>query len=76
MVITSVREIPNLDDDDAGYGAEVKALPYWLYGTDMNGVEYKGIQGDKYHGAVWVGYVQLDPFLGPAKRAVMEATDA
>lgn len=73
MLVTSVCDIPDIHDPNEGYGKDVKNLPYWFYGTDVHGEEYVGENTRKEHrGAIWVGYVKLDPFLGKAKRAVME----
>jgi hypothetical protein len=77
MIVTAVAKIPDIDDSVIGYGDDVKAAPYWFYGTDIAGKRYPAKSDYPGHnGAIWVGFMELDPFLGPAKRAVMEATDA
>lgn len=76
FVVTSVRKIPNIDDRSEGYGKDVKACAYWVYGTALDGSEFKTETGNGPNvGAIWVGFVELHPFLGPAKRAVMEHGD-
>lgn len=76
LIITSVSDVADLHDKGSGYGPEVRKLPYWFFSTDMDGKLHKPNNPGVGRDATWVGFVELDPFLGPAKRAVMEHGEA
>jgi len=73
MIVQGVCLIPNIGEKNEGYGSDVKELPYWAYCTDLHGIAFKSRSGGTYSGAIWVGFLTADHFLGAAKRAVMES---
>ncbi len=72
LTVTRIIKIPDISEEDK-YDTDAVELPYWFWGVDQDGVEFD--DKDKYYpGAIWIGFYELDPFLGPAKRAIDEAT--
>ncbi len=73
MTITQLMAIPDLKR--GSYGDDVKKMPVWMFGRYVDGTPYssKDTEPSEYPGAIWVGFMELDPFLGAAKRAIEDA---
>ena len=75
MTITKIMHIPDIDR--GAYRDDIKALPYWMFGHYHDGESFVSTDNvSQYPGAIWVGFVELDPFLGAAKRAIQDAEAA
>lgn len=73
MLVTSVMDIPNLKT--GRYGPAAAACPYWFFATHLDGSSIASRTDGQHKGAIWAGNAKLHPFLGPAKREVMDHAD-
>lgn len=66
FTVTKVDYVPA----GGNYIEGVKDCPYWVWVKDST--EAPVVVDEKKSG-IWVGFLELDPFLGAAKRAIQDA---